>query len=147
MRSWLFVSLACLSLAEVAAAPQPAVVGWWHDVPASVALGRVVDLTLRVRASQDAADVVVDILPSAGVEIVVGNARWTGAVPKGQTRDVLVSVRFVADGTWILGASIANRRPTSPQVAGTVLTVDAKNGIATLNAEPPPSGARRPPVL
>lgn len=138
MTHWLIVSMTCLALAEAAQSPQAVVVGWWHDVPASVPLRRTVDLTLRVRAAEDAADVVVDIVPSSGVEIVGGSARWMGALAKEQSRDLPVSARFVADGTWTLGASIANRRANSPQVAGTVLTIVAKDGVAMLSAERSP---------
>ncbi len=138
MTRLLVASIVGLSLAHAADKPQPVVVGWWQGVPATAPLNRAIDLTLRVSASRDAPDLLVDILPTAGVEIVGGDAPWAGSLSKGQTRDLRVSVRFVADGTWTLGASIANRSRELPQVAGTVLTIVARNGIATLTPQSRP---------
>ncbi|MFN2446602.1 MAG: hypothetical protein ABR606_13585 [Vicinamibacterales bacterium] len=130
-------AMVLLPLAGVAAAkPEPAVGGYWYQPPSSVPLGQVVELTLRIHAAENAPDVIVEVLPTAGVELMIADRRWTRALSKGDVWDLPVTVRFVADGEWTLGASITNkRREGGPQVSGARLTVLAKSGIATLTTE------------
>lgn len=121
-----------------ASKPQPAVVGSWQGAPSSVPLNRVLVLTLRVESAENTSNVTVEVLPTAGVEIVGGTSLWTGALSMNQVLELPVRMRVVANGEWTLGASVTNRRPKADvQVSGAVLSVLAKNGVATLSAESP----------
>ncbi len=100
-------------------------------------LGRIIDLTLRVRSGENTPDVVVQLVPSPGVEMISGSSLWTGAMAAGQVLKLPIKVRVVANGAWTLGASVTNRRPDATvQGSGAVLTVLAKSGVAVLSTDP-----------
>ncbi|MCA1584919.1 MAG: hypothetical protein LC791_09160, partial [Acidobacteria bacterium] len=75
------------------------------------------------------------IMPSPGIEIVGDGTQWNGAMTRGRAIELPVTVRFIADGDWTLGAQITNQRAYGPQVSGAVLNVVAANGMATLGSD------------
>ena len=132
------VAMAVWPFLAEAGKPQPAVVASWHGAPSSVPLNRVLVLTLRVESAENTSNVTVELLPTAGVQIVGGTSPWTGALSMNQVLELPVRMRVVANGEWTLGASITNRRPKADvQVSGAVLSVVARNGVATLSVESP----------
>lgn len=126
--------LVVLPLGAGASKPQSAVGGRWQGAPASIPLNVDVDLILRLDAAEDAF-VTVEILASEGIEIVSAGTQWSGALPRGGRRDLPVTVRFVANGEWTLGAQIVNHRADGNEVSGAVLNVLASNGTATLGSD------------
>jgi len=104
-------------------------------IPASISLGAVVDLTLQIRAAEDATDVNVEVLPQTGVEIVSGSPSWSGALAANQTVDLPLSVRFTASGEYTLGARVTNRLQRGVEVSGASLSIIASDGMASLSTD------------
>lgn len=104
-------------------------------VPASISLGTVVNLTLRIRAAADATDVNVEVLPETGVEIVSGSPSWSGALAANQTVDLPLSIRFIASGDYTLGARVTSRLQRGVQVSGTSLSIIASGGVVSLSTD------------
>src|SRR5262245_17974661 len=118
-----------LSLGALADKIQPAVVGRWQGAPSSVRLGVTTPLVLHVESSQRAANVIIEVLPSRGVEIVSGASTWTGSLSAGQSLNLPFTARVTANGEWTLGAAITNRRPENVERSGAVLGIIATNGV------------------
>ena len=112
--------------------PQPAVIGRWERVPLTVSLGRRASVTLRVVAAEDAPQVTIRLVPTAGVAIVGWAGPRRAALKKGETLALPVAFRVVRDGTWTLGASVTNTQPGDEQVSGAVIAIVAGNGKARL---------------
>jgi hypothetical protein len=125
-----------LPLDLAASKPQPIVVGRWEGVPATVRLGQTFTLTLRLVASRDAADVTVELLPSRGIEVTKGDRLWTGSLAARTPHQRSFAARVIAEGRSTLGARITNRENDGEQVSGVVLSVIARNGVATLITDP-----------
>ena len=110
----------------------------WQGVPSSsVPLGVNVDLILRIQASEDTADVSAEVLPSDGFELVNGTGRWAGSMSRGQIIDLPVTVRFKANGEWMLGARQTTRYSYGDQASGAVLFATAADGTVELSEENP----------
>ena len=60
------------------------------------------DLTLRLRVTQDSADVSAELLPATGVQLVGGSSSWAGSLAANQTVDLPLSVRFTSAGEHTL---------------------------------------------
>jgi hypothetical protein len=122
------------------------VVGSWQGAPASVALGRSFTIVLRLTSSREARDVTVEVLSTPGVEVTSGDRTWTGSLVARNPRDLSFSVRIVANGEWTLGARITNKsKDDGDQVSGAVLSIAARDGVATLTADPAKAWAATTP--
>ena len=104
-------------------------------IPATIPLGAVVDLTLRISAAENATDVVVELLPQTGVEIVGDGRSWSGALTVNQIADLPFSVRFTASGEYTLGARVTNRLRRGVEVTGAHLSISASDGMASLSTD------------
>lgn len=104
-------------------------------IPATAPLGAVVDLTLQIRATEDAVDVTVELLPQTGVEIVSGNLSWSGALAARQPVNLPLSVRFTASGEYGLGARVTIRMQSGFEVSGALLSIIASDGTASLSTD------------
>jgi hypothetical protein len=138
-RALAVIAFLALTTAAAATKPQTLITAAWREAPASARLGQNVALLLRIESAADSPNVIVLILPTDGITIVDGNARWSGSLAKGQVLELPYTVRVVADGDWTLGASVTNKRADTDQVSGAVLRVRARDGVATLRTDAPPS--------
>jgi hypothetical protein len=131
------LALLLVLVTDAATKPQTLITAAWREAPASARLGQNVPLMLRIESAADSPNVIVLILPTDGITVVDGNARWTGSLAKGQVLELPYTVRVVANGDWTLGASVTNKRADTDQVSGAVLRVRARDGVATLTPDAP----------
>lgn len=132
-----FALVPLLATAAWAQKLQPPAFATWRGAPASVLLNIDVDLVLHVQASDDALSTNVELLPSPGIELVAGEASWSGALPRGAGVDLPVTIRVVQDGEWAVGARITTRDGEAVEVSGAVLNVLARGGTAQFGTDTP----------
>ena len=81
--------------------------------------------------------VLVEILPSAGLEVVSGSVTWTGPLLDGRAVDLPITVRVTRDGQWTLGARVTSVRADETQVSGTVVYILSGAGSARFHNDTP----------
>lgn len=124
---------------SLAVKPMPVVgAAFVGAVPASIPIGAIVDLTLQIRATEDATDVTVEVLLETGVEFVSGHASWSGALVAYQPVNLPLSIRFTGAGEHTLGARVTNRLQRGVEVSGTSLSIIASGGMASLSTDSHP---------
>lgn len=134
--SLLAIVLALLPRATAAQGKPHAVVSAvWLGAPPTATLGQDMTLTLRVSATTTS-EVEVEILPTAGVDLVSSASTWRGRVGNGRPVEIPVTIRVVNAGDWTLGAR-ATTRGDRLEVAGAVLGIVADGGGVRLGAGAP----------
>ena len=139
IRTFLFALALVPLLTTFAAAQklQPATRATWQGAPSARSLNLDVDVVLHVEATDASPGTTVEILPSDGIELVSGPTSWSGALAKGGTADLPITIRVVRDGDWALGARITARTGDMTEVSGAVLNVVAANGQARFGPDTP----------
>lgn len=135
--AFLLATLLPVPTSPVVGKPLPAVHATWRQVPPPIPLGLDVTLVLRLEATADAPNVLVELQPSPGLEFVGTALSWSGGMRAGQATDLPVGVRVLADGDWTLGARVTIVAPDVTEVSGAVLTVVARDGIARFGTDTP----------
>lgn len=60
--------------------------------------GQVATFTVYATSSIPSDDLVIEINPSEGSEVIVGDLNWQGAIAPGQSRELSITLRMAQDG-------------------------------------------------